>query len=236
MTRSVLAFGLLGLALPASAQTVAPSDIDITGGGLVANPNVDCAFAVDNIVGWFDRTTQSIFVSGQDLGGPFALEVYSASELDALVGVDAVRCRAADYDGVTNTAVFVLSTASNVDFVFAIGTQEGTGDPLPYLVTSAATGAGDGITGVVVARGRIYVAVQDFFNDPPAGGAAPLADGVYAFDLTGTNQTATPVALNDDLSLVGLDATALEDGLPFQLVAISNRLGRALIRTRSSRS
>lgn len=99
MTRSALGLGLLTLALPASAQTVAPSEIDLRGGGLVANPNVDCAFAVDNIVGWFDRTTQSIFVSGQEVGGSYALEVYSAAELDALVGVDAVRCRAADYDG-----------------------------------------------------------------------------------------------------------------------------------------
>lgn len=211
----------------AAAQTVAQSGIDLTADGRVADPDVDCAFAVDGIIGWFDRGTQSLFVSGSDSGGGFSAEIFTAAEIDQIAGTDAVRCRAADYDPETETAVLILSDPSNVDFVFAIGTDPDSGDAVPYLITSAATGAADGVTGVVVANGRVYVGVRDAFNDPPAGGAAPLGNGIYSFALAGSDQTAAPVVVDPNLSPVGLDVTALKDGQPFALVTASNRFGSA---------
>ena len=219
--RPLLLLPLLALALPAAAQDVLPTTLDLTNDGAF-DPDLDCAFAYDGAIAWFDGGTESVYVyNDEDETTPDVAELYTAAAIDAAVGVDAVACRAAAYDPAGDVVYFALATADNVDFIAAFrGFDEAT--PLIDTVTSPTTGAADGVTGLVVTNGRLYAAVSEFFNDPPEGGADDLDDGVYSFSLDGTeDQTPTPFAVFSDLSLTSLTATA--DGS--RLYATSNRFG-----------
>ncbi|WP_412063322.1 T9SS type A sorting domain-containing protein [Rubrivirga sp. IMCC45206] len=216
----------LVLAAPfAAAQTFQSSPIDLTAGGAL-DPEIACAATASNIDGpvlfWFDRGTQTLYLARTDSGTPVTFEFVDAATLDAETGVDVEDCQAAAFDE-NGEVLYVALTAADQDFVLALPFTE-TG--VDYeLITDPATGAGDGIVGLAPVEGQLYVAVRSDRNNPPAGGALPLADGFYRFDARGEGQTATLLAADADLSLRGLTATATENapqpGL-FALLAISD--------------
>ena len=228
----VLVLGLV-VALPAAAQRFQPSVLDLTAGGTI-DPEVACAVTLNNIDGplliWFDAGTESIYDALNDFGSPNTFEILSAEALDAAAGVDVDGCRDAvavrdleDSEGFLR--LYLVLTTGDTEFVASVTFQD-INEVTLELITTPESGAGDGVVGIALAEGVLYAAVRDDLNDPPPGAAAPLGDGFYTFAPEGEGQTASLLALDGDLSLTGLETTAVLEGAPrpglFNLLAISD--------------
>lgn len=233
MPRSFALFLVLSTA--AVAQPFERSALDLTANGTL-DAQVACATATSNLDGpvvlWFDDGTESAFVARDDGGTATTAEIIDAATIDTAAGVDVDGCRAAEFDGDGDVLYLVLS-AGDIDFVAAVEFST-AGVPEVSLITTPDSGAGDGVVGLTLAEGVLYAAVRADLNDPPAGGAPPLRNGFYSFAPQGEDQRASPLALDDDLSLTGLTATANGDapapGL-FALLAISDRDGASPYRS-----
>ena len=220
MTRFLLPALAAFAAFPAAAQTIAATTLDLTNDGAF-DPDVDCAYAADGAVVWFDGGTESLYVyNDEDPDVDAVQEIVPAADIDAAAGVDADRCRAMAYDPDTDVFYLALATADNLDFVLSIGGYDGA-DLIAETITSPTDGAADGITGLTVVDDKLYLAVQDFLNDPPSGGAPALENGLYSVELTGENQTPAAVVTLTDLSLSALSASPSGT----TLYAASNRFG-----------
>lgn len=195
----LLTLAVLVAAPLAAAQTFQPSGIDLTAGGTF-DPQIACTAVTSNVDGpvllWFDAGTESVFLADRQRNDGQPIELLTASDLDAGTGVDVDDCTAGVFDDDTGTLVLALSAAS-AGFVTAITFDDVTGAPTFERLAPDGQGGLFRPTGLAVAEGRLYAAVQSDFS-------------IVALELSGPDQTPTPLATEFGAEFFDLTATSTE--------------------------
>ena len=195
---------LVAFAAPASAQTDYSrfSADDLEDGGRLPDAQPVCLVWDGGNLLFFDDTSDQIvqFDPDEPAGSRVSI-LFSSADLSTLTGVDVTACR--DADARVFRAVFALSNADNVDFVFSFLTSGAN----PFVPT--AEPAVDGITGIAIAgigpgMDVAYVTRSQFFGAPE--------DGVYEVPLRfGFINEVTALVTDPDLDLVGIDVSSNGD-------------------------